>query len=344
MFGKKPQIIKLNQEFCHADLNDNQVMFVRVSDQIVDKHAYVEPHDGYSVYIIKGGSDIRFYKEGKDPIRIFDDKSEIKAWKQGFSVDVIYMAGTNPPINWGTQNKITYRDPNSNRAIEVGASGSLEDFSITNPQQFFKKVIGVRKELSVKEFGNRFRAVIIDDFADCFLKAVEKLNLTYDQFDRYRKEIAKEIWAELGPYLDNTWGCTFQRFIISAFAITESDKNAVDEALAETKKQQKIKEDLAELERLDDKQWEREKYLRKLEQEDKAAYYEVLKRVGHPNGGDKNQKTTRCPHCGHDLTDTDTFCPLCGRRASKDTIVCPHCGKDNDSSASFCSTCGNKLK
>ena len=350
MFGKKPQIIKLSQELCHASFHDNDVLFVRIANQIVDKHAYVEIRDGYNAYIIKGGSDVRFYRSGTEPVRIFDDKSEVKAWKKGFSVDVVYMsADASLSVLWGTQNKVTYRDMASNHVISVGASGSLEEFTITNHQQFFKKVIGARNELSIQEFKKRFLAVIVDDFADRFLKAVEKLKLTYDQFDRYRKEIAKEIWEELGPYFEKSCGCTFRRFIISEFVIAENDKAAIEEASAEVRRQQKLKEYLAELERLDDKQWEREKYLRQLELEDRTAYYEVLKVIGHPHGADNDGMTPKtatvyCPHCGQVLKGGDIFCPKCGKRVVKETVICPNCGKANDGDAAFCGTCGHKLK
>lgn len=350
MLGKKPQIIKLSQDLCHASFHDNDVLFVRISDRIVDKHACVEIRDGYNAYIIKGGSDVRFYKSGTEPIRIFYDKTEVKAWKQGFSVDVIYMsADASLSVKWGTPNKVVYRDAASNHVISVGASGTLEEFTITNHQQFFKKVIGARNELSIQDFKKRFLAVIVDDFAECFLKAVEKLKLTYDQFDRYRKEIASEIWGELGPYFENSWGCTFRRFIISEFAIDEGDKEAIEEASAEARKQQKFKEYLAELERLDDKQWERDKFLRRLEIEDRAAYYEVLKVIGHPHGGDKGGMTPKtatvyCPHCGQVLKGGDIFCPTCGKRVVKETVTCPHCGRANDGDATFCAACGHKLK
>ena len=45
---------------------------------------------------------------------------------------------------------------------------------------------------------------------------------------------------------------------------------AIENAAAERKKQEKLKEYLAEIERLDDKQWERDKYLRNLELQKKA--------------------------------------------------------------------------
>lgn len=348
MFGKKPQIIKLTQELCHASFHDNDVLFVRVSDKIVDKNAYVEIRDGYNAYIIKGGSDIRFYKSGTEPISIFDDKAEIKAWKQGFSVDVVYMsADASLSMSWGTPNKVTYRDEASNHVISVGANGKLEEFNITNHQQFFKKVIGARNELSVQEFKKRFLDVIVDDFADCFLRAVDELKLTYDQFNRYSKEIAKSIWATLGPYFEESWGCTFKRFIISEFMISEEDREAIEEASAEARKQQKLKEYLAELERLDDKQWEREKYLRKLELEDRAAYYEVLKVIGGSRGGEGSAAAKPaavfCSNCGRALKSDDIFCPECGKRVAKAAIVCPECGKTNDGDATFCSVCGHKL-
>ena len=345
--SKKIQIVKLNQELCQGDFNQNDVLFVRVEDAIEDKKAEVEIRDSYHAYIIKNGSDVRFYRNG--PVPVFSDKSEIKAWKKGYSVEVVYMAASaNPKVNWGTPNKITYRDEASNHVISIGARGIMEEFHITNHQQFYKKVIGVRKELTVRDFQQRFIEVINDDFADCFLRAVSSLHLTYDQFDAHKKEIAAEIWKTLGPYFEETWGCTFGRFIIVEFRISDEDKEAIEDAAAEAKKQEKLKEYLAELERLDDKQWEREKYLRQLELQDRNAYYEVLKVVGNkPAGGvpgAEGPASTFCPHCGGSIKGGDIFCSKCGKRVVKETVICPNCGKSNDGDAMFCATCGQKLK
>lgn len=84
----------------------------------------------------------------------------------------------------------------------------------------------------------------------------------------------------LSPLFERDWGLCVLNFKIADFDLQDEDMDAVEDAAAEKQRQEKLKEYLAELERLDDKQWEREKYLRQLELQDRAAYYEVLKVIG----------------------------------------------------------------
>lgn len=46
MFGRKNQVIKFDQNLCNASVDDNSVLFVRVSDVVTDKHAIVEVQIG----------------------------------------------------------------------------------------------------------------------------------------------------------------------------------------------------------------------------------------------------------------------------------------------------------
>ena len=347
-FKKKKQVIKFEQNICNANVNDNSVLFVRVNGIAKDPKALVEVPFSHNAYVIKGGGDARFYKSGTYPL--FDNKDEVKAWKTGVSVEVIYMPkDTSVLILWGTPNKVKYRDTVSSKVIEVGARGQF-GITISNHEQFLRKVVGARKEFDLTDFSKRFAAAVVDEFADCFLKAVDDQKLVYDQFDANRKLIAGKIGETLSAKFDESWGIKLVDFIIEQFNISEEDIKKVESIAEEAKKEQdeakkeaKLKEAMAELERLADKEWEREKYLRQLEQEDKFAYYEVLKVIGSKEAP-KQKGSTFCPKCGHSCESTDDFCPNCGARMGKTTITCPTCKKENPSNASFCSGCGAKLK
>ena len=340
---KKTQVIKFEQNHCNASVNDNSVLFVRVTDEVRDKNAMFEVPFTHNAYVIKGGGNGRFYKSGS--YNVFEDKSEVKAWKKGFSVDIIYMPkDTNVNILWGTPEKIKYRDFASNKVVRVGARGQF-GITITNPEQFFRKVVGARKEFDLNDFKKRFAAEVINEFADCFLKVVMDSKLTYDQFDANKKAIGIKIGEILSPKFENEWGIGLANFIIEAVGISEEDLHIIDNSAEEASKQARLKEYLNELERLEDKKWEREKYLRQLELEDKAAYYEVLKVIGHTKDVDVSStpSTSFCPHCGASITSDAIFCPKCGEKISH-KVTCPKCGKENDDGSTFCSGCGHKLK
>ncbi len=347
MFNKKPQVIRFEQNLCNAKVDDNEVLFVRVTGEVEDKDARFEVPSTHSAYVIKGGGDERYYKSGT--YDVFDNKKEIKAWKKGISVDIIYIPNTpNVKVLWGTSEKFKYRDTASNKVVNVGARGYMF-VTITNSQQFYKKIVGSKKEFDLKEFRKNFAGNVINYFSDYFLRVVKEEKLTYDQFDAYKLDIGEKVGALISRRFEQDWGIGVTNFVIEWVGIDEADSEAVESAAADAQKQKKLKDYLAELERLDDKQWEREKYLKQLELEDRAAYYEVLKVVGRPREEYKSAAPTGgttvfCPHCGQPLKGGDIFCSKCGKRVVKETVVCPNCGKSNDGDAMFCSICGTKLK
>lgn len=337
----KNQVIKFEQNLCNAKLDDNEILFVRVNDVVNAADARFEVPFTHNAIVIKGGGDVRYYKSGN--YDVFDDKKEAKQWKKGMSVEVIYIPkDTQVLIKWGTPNRVRYRDEASNRVITVGARGEF-DVSVSNPEQFFRKVVGVKKEFNLMEFRKRFSETVASEFADIFLRIIAERGLTYDKFTANKKEIGNAMGDTLSPLFEREWGLSVHNFKIADFDLLDEDMNAIEEFAAEKTKQERLKEYLAELERLDDKQWEREKYLRQLELQDKAAYYEVLKVMGNNPVTAKPEEKLLCPNCGNEYKPTDKFCPKCGKRVSKEPIICPDCGKSNESTATFCANCGKKL-
>lgn len=344
MFGsKKPkyQVIKFEQNLCNASVNDNKVLFVRVNG-IVDKaDAKFEVPFTHNAFVIKGGGDCRMYKSGN--YDVFEDKKEVKNWKHGLSVEIVYIPkDTDVLIRWGTPNKVMYRDKSSGKVIEIGARGQF-GISIINPEQFFRKVVGVRKEFDLNDFTVRFGAAVVDEFADVFLTVVNEALLTYDKFDANRKRISRETGAALSEKFATSWGIELVDFIIEQFNISEEDIRKVESVSEEEQQRLRMKEYLAELERLDDKQWEREKYLLNLKQNDSQAYYEVLKVTGTKPSAAKASGASFCSACGHSVEHGAAFCPSCGKKLAAAKNVCPKCGAEAKGDAAFCSKCGHKF-
>ena len=339
LLKKKNQVIKFEQNLCNAKVDDNEILFVRVSDVVTSVDSRFEVPITHDAIVIKGGGDMRYYKSGN--YEIFDDKQEIKKWKKGMSVEVIYIPkDTRVLIKWGTPNRLRYRDEVSNKVITVGARGEF-DVSVVNAEQFFRKVVGAKKEFNLPEFRKRFSETVATEFVDIFLKTIEGKHLTYDQFTTNKKSIGDNMGAILSPIFERDWGLCVLNFKIADFDLQDEDMDAIEDAAAEKQRQEKLKEYLAELERLDDKQWEREKYLRQLELQDRVAYYEVLKVIG--TSKKEAEEENKCPNCGLTFKPTDKFCPHCGKRLSTEPIICPACGKANEYTATFCANCGRKL-
>lgn len=337
--GKK-QIIKFEQNLCNAKADDNEILFVRVGDIVTDKEARFEVPITHDAILVKGGGDLRYYKSGT--YDVFDDKKDAKRWKSGLSVEVIYIQkDTRVLIKWGTPNRLRYRDEASNKVITVGARGEF-DVSVGNPEQFFRKVVGAKKEFNLAEFRKRFSETVATEFADIFLRVIDEKHLTYDKFTANKKSIGESMGKQLSPMFENDWGLAVHNFKIADFDLQDDDMDAIEDAAAEKQRQEKLKEYLAELERLDDKQWDREKYLRQLELQDRNAYYEVLKVIGRNKKSAEDSNS--CPNCGTKYKFIDKFCPNCGMKLSMEPITCPDCGRANDATALFCANCGKKLK
>ena len=133
----------------------------------------------------------------------------------------------------------------------------------------------------------------------------------------------------------------------------EEEKKEERERKEEEKKE--AKEIAAELERLDDKQFEREILLKELEAKDYEKYLEVLKILAARNssylkmgkGISEDTKSGNgaafCPKCGHSYETGDSFCQGCGARVGESERKCPKCGKINKWKSTYCSGCGTKL-
>ncbi len=336
LLKKKTQVIKFEQNLCNAELDENEILFIRAKDRVTVPNAQFEVPTTHDAILIKGG-DMRYYQNGL--YNVFDDKKEVKNWKHGASVEVIYIPkDTRVVIKWGTPIRLRYRDEASNKIISVGARGEF-DVSITNPEQFFRKVVGVKKEFNLQEFKKRFGETVATEFADLFFKVVEEKHLTYDKFMMAKKDMGIRMGEILNQEFEKDWGLSVLNFKIADFDLRDEDIDAIENPVVEKQRKDKLEEYLNDLEKLQDKKEEREKYLRHLKLQDEDAYNKILDLM---NNSDSTEENT-CPRCGHKYKKDDKFCSECGNKIGNQPIVCPKCGKANDSSAIYCSSCGNKL-
>ena len=82
----------------------------------------------------------------------------------------------------------------------------------------------------------------------------------------------------------------------------------------------KEKELAKEMERLDDKEFERKKELITLGLMDNSERYDMLKAIGIASvssKGEKNNAYRICPKCTSKLDKADIYCPKCGNKIIK---------------------------
>ena len=288
---KKRQVIRFEQNLCHAKVDDNDILFVRVSDQITDKDALLEVPLTHIAYVIKGGGYGKVYKSGTYPV--FEDNKEVKNWQQGISVEIIYMPkDPNVPIKWGTNEKIKYRDEVSGKVVGVAAHGVF-DVSISNPEQFYRKVVGARREFSLREFQDRFSANVLSEFTAIFFQTIDELKLTSDKFDANKKSIQEKTGRLLNRIFEDEWGVSLNNFIIQYIGVSDMEVATREE----------------------------EKPIEK--QEEKP----VQARFCPYCGAQVREDDVFCSKCGKKLEKDSITCPSCGKSNNIYAQFCVYCGK-----------------
>ena len=294
---KKRQVIRFEQNLCNAKVDDNDILFVRVSDQITDKDALLEVPLTHIAYVVKGGGYGKVYKSGTYPV--FEDSKEVKNWQQGISVDIIYMPkDPNVPIKWGTNEKIKYRDEASGKVVGVAAHGVF-DVSISNPEQFYRKVVGARREFSLREFQDRFSANVLSEFTAIFFQTIDELKLTSDKFDANKKSIQEKTGRLLNRKFEDEWGVSLNNFIIQYIGV--SGAADIQEPVEEERpvfKEEKIEKERA-----------------------------VEARFCPYCGAAIDEDDVYCSKCGKKLEKDGVICPSCGKKNNTYAQFCVYCGK-----------------
>lgn len=367
LFKKKSQdlkTVKIEDFNIVGDLEHNEILFYRRKFDnkdtacILADDANVEVRRQFEAAVIIGGAGEKWFNNGT--YKIFDTKDDYKDYiKNGKSVEVVYVAkNANVTVAFGTESRFTYVDEASNKVITIGGHGKCF-VKVANSMRFFGEVVGSTTEFNVEEFQNMFRRIISKSFRDLFYTVIGDLKLTWDQFDRRTSDIEESMGKILNEDLQKKYGLSVHEFTVKINLLDEEveeikkfadnkrkeDKEKREREEKEEKDRQKLKEYLAEAERLADKDWERTQWLKRLELEDNKAYYDVLKVIGSKpeKPEEKPKEDNKCPACGMPFKPTDKFCPNCGGRVSKDPIICPDCRKINEPTARFCAGCGKKL-
>ena len=336
----KPTIIKMS-DFTQGK-STNDILYLNVNPNINYKTAkdlMIEVPPSHRVKVTFGGSVMGFENGIRE---VFDNRKEAKIIKQGASFSIAYL-----PKNyfikllWGTPDKFSFKDNKTGVEIQIGASGEAE-VRLVDPDLFVDRVIGNNSRYTKFDFEEMALQQIVSSFSDIFANTVYSEQIEYTEFVLRQKEIGNAICRNLNHELTKKYGFEFSSFIISRFMIDGLDSvRAYNNEDIENERLLKNKAVREEKERIDDKEWERKKYLYELNQRDKEAQYGVARTALGEN--DNRKGSYFCPNCGHSYQPSQAFCPGCGKRLNGGNIACPSCGHINDGSNAFCSKCGKKL-
>jgi hypothetical protein len=258
----------------------------------IDKKAQLIVPEGSKAIIMKDGVALETLSNGR--YAVFE-KSKEWAFNKILSVQIIYLQ-TNKPVSmrWGFGN-MDMRDPVTDIPITIGANGEVI-ITIDDARKFFEKTVGNdRNTFSTEDFQQEILSRIKARLTPILAKAMRELNLTYYSISEHLLEISDAMLVPIRELLREKCGVATEEFVLDGIMVPPSAKAAIEAELnarkAEKKQQDeearqtaverdRIRFEIEQLERREDRQWAMQKYLEELRSKDTAAYLEACKIVG----------------------------------------------------------------
>ena len=288
--------------------------------------------------------------KGPGRYRIFPERKRgLFKKKEVHDVQLVFMNKTIKfYFPWKTVHAIDFHDPLTETPVHLTAEGRYE-VRIKDATRFYLEIVGTLHQWSGTELEARLGEIMVADIRPRIAQYALEHALPYTRISSEIVNMTEVIRPGVVSALDKA-GLEIFTLIITNIDIEEEEKIQIEYALkkerAELKDKKEAKEIADELERLSDKQFEREIYLRKLESADKDKFNEVLKILGWPKGEDGRYHGPAghfCPQCGHSYEEGQAFCIQCGARLGNGKITCPRCHAELPANAAFCPKCGQKM-
>ena len=336
--------------------NDNNHLFLRyhmkltnpeVSIVIPSPNVGVIYKDGLSSGVLEAGPHKLYTEDEVKTKGILWFKK--KAIKEEILVDVVvYNLSLTYRGFWGTHDPIPGRDPETGIPVDFKGRGQY-DIRIADVVKFHTTLVGNDPNLTTEKLDERLKAFVMEEIRHEFSETIYRLHLGYLDITRNEKVVSQALQVIISDRLCDNYGLVVPNFAIERFFIDDDRRAEIEAEIKANKDKFEYKRDAKELaeelERLEDKQWEREKYLIGLRREDYAKYLEVIKLLGmsQANKPESSRKNHYCSKCGAEVEPDAAFCAKCGAQLKAVERVCPHCGKPVKAKGSFCPNCGKKL-
>ncbi len=226
--ARGPQIIKYD--------GDNTELFKRICADEMDPDAKVVVPETHNAILIKDGILMDTLNSGS--YALSDDKSKRK--RKNVSVEVIYLSKTAKlKVMWGTKTQFSFRDPETDVPIKVGAHGEFE-VRISNPRKAYLELIGAEKEFTVQDLKDRLSMRMMNKVEPAIAGAMRSRGLTYDRMSEHKDEIAQSVLPELSAMFEDDYGLKIFSFTIGRVVISDEDIEAIEEARREGVKKERF--------------------------------------------------------------------------------------------------------
>lgn len=222
----------------------NEELFKRITvDRKLKKGAMVIVPDTHSAVLVKDGQMMDTLDSGKYPI--YDAKKGLFKDKKGsIALDVIYVSKTAKlKMMWGTRTQLDARDPVTDIALKIGASGEVE-LQVGNPRKFYLELVGSDRSYDLDALKERIIGKMLNEFEPALAKTMKEKNLSYDRLGEFKKDIADGIMPALSDLFLKEYGVKVFSFIISTVLISEADRKAIEDERAVLRKSKRFEANL----------------------------------------------------------------------------------------------------
>ncbi len=266
--------------------------------------------------------------------------------KENVSTKIVLISKTYKiMLLWGSKNPFAFRDKETDVSIMVGANGSIE-FVVEEPRKFYLELVGVDEVYTLDKLKERVVNKITFEIMPIIAETLKNKCESYEDIIFYSTEIRQTANERLKVFLLNECGLKLVSFSFDIF-INDEYKEKIQQVRREIKEKKELEnfksKEKEEYLTQDERLWEREKYLREMENQKYDKYLGTCKEIGWEKTGNINSpKNIFCANCGNECEPNMSFCAKCGNKLQTEKVCCK-CNHVNAVSATFCVNCGNKL-
>lgn len=205
---------------------DNTELFKRISADGLEPDARIVVPETHNAIFIKDGILMDTLQSGS--YEIFEEKSKRKC--KNVSVEVIYLSKTaRLKVMWGTKTRFSFRDPETDVPVKVGAHGEFE-VQISNPRKAYMVLIGAEDEYTVQDLKERLATRMLSKVEPAIAGAMRLGGLTFDRMSEHKDEIAQSVLPVLSKMFEEDYGLKMFSFTIASVVISDEDIAAIEEA------------------------------------------------------------------------------------------------------------------
>ena len=205
---------------------DNTELFKRISADGLEPDARIVVPETHNAIFIKHGILMDTLQSGS--YEIFEEKSKRKC--KNVSVEVIYLSKTaRLKVMWGTKTRFSFRDPETDVPVKVGAHGEFE-VQISNPRKAYMVLIGAEDEYTVQDLKERLATRMLSKVEPAIAGAMRSGGLTFDRMSEHKDEIAQSVLPVLSKMFEEDYGLKMFSFTIASVVISDEDIAAIEEA------------------------------------------------------------------------------------------------------------------